>query len=139
MRRTVRLPLGIAAVMAATLSMSFAGAGSAQADANPTSYYYIAPPFKARARVDWWDFDPDTLEDMDEFRVYDILSDGHGVYAEFRHPNGKTYSGTVTTGAGHGGLLKIANLKDGTTGTLKVCLTENGKPLSYCQSWKITE
>lgn len=149
MRKIAQSSFGVAAALAAILFSSAAGATPSQADsgqpqlrdANPTKYYYIDPPLKAQARVDWWDFHPDTLDDLDEFFVYDTLSDGHGVYASFRHPNGKTYSVTNTSGAGgNGAYLGIANLKNATTGKLKVCLTEKGKPVSsLCQSWNITE
>ncbi|MFF7449662.1 MULTISPECIES: hypothetical protein [unclassified Streptomyces] len=141
--------LGVAAALAAILFSSAAGATPSQAasgqpqllDANPTEYYYIDPPLRAQARVDWWDFHPDTLADLDDFYLYDTLSDGHGVYASFHHPNGETYSATNTNGAGGNEVhLDIPNLRDNTTGKLKICLTENGRPIStLCHSWNITE
>ncbi|WP_326736229.1 hypothetical protein [Streptomyces sp. NBC_01022] len=147
MRRITRSSLGVAAALVAIAFST--GAAPSQADsgqpqlldANPTEYYYIDPPLVPSARVDWWDFDPDTLDDLDEFFVYDIAKDGYGTYASFAHPNGTTYSATNTNGAnGNGVALNIANLKDNTTGKLKICMTQNGKPISsLCQSWNITE
>ncbi|MEV2255733.1 hypothetical protein AB0I94_35150 [Streptomyces sp. NPDC050147] len=149
MRKIALSSLGVATSLAAIIFSSVAGATPSQAnsdqlqplDANPTAYYYIDPPLRAQARVDWWDFHPDTLADLDDFYLYDTLSDGHGVYASFRHPNGTTYSETNTNGTGSNGVhLGIANLKDNTTGKLKICLTDNGRPVSsLCQSWNITE
>ncbi|MFF8646381.1 hypothetical protein [Streptomyces sp. NPDC015345] len=146
MRNIALSYMGVSTSLAAILFSSVAGATASQADsgpldANPTSYYYIDPPLQAQAQVDWWDFDPDTLDDLDDFYLYDILSDGHGVYASFRHPNGETYSETNTNGVGGNGVhLGIPNLKNDTTGKLKICLTNNGRPVpSLCKSWDITE
>jgi hypothetical protein len=147
MRKIAQASLGVAAALAAVLFSSIAVATPSQADssqvldANPTSYYYTEAPARKLARVDWWDFHPDTLADLDDFYLYDILSDGHGVYASFTHPNGETYSATNTNGAGGNGVhLGIPNLRDNTTGKLKVCLTDNGKPsATLCQYWNITE
>ncbi|EDY44574.1 hypothetical protein [Streptomyces sp. SPB074] len=123
------------------MAMGSQGFASAQVGVDTRQGTTFIPLGKG-GEAEWNDYyEPEPSNDADSYWVRDLKKDGHGIFIRVDHPNGQTYFKAFNQGYGGGGLeFKPANLPNGHTEWMTICLSEKNKPIqSTCAQTSITE